>query len=171
MGAVISITFTLELLGLADASNFPIYLGFYFIANGILTFRLARADNSKSGSMLSAVISIIGGLVIVIAYPFSAYRATMIATDAGRVVFGLIAGVIGMLELLGKVRITSEPIMKQMPTVLGGLLLFLGVLFVLFPINWISRFVAVVWTILVASYMFFIAHKLRNIAREAVLQI
>ena len=163
MGAIVAVTFTLEMLGLAKASNFPIYLGFYFIANGILSFKQARFASSKvRGSTLSAVISIIGGSVLVVTYPFSSYRATMVATDLGRTVFGVIIAVVGALELFGKVRITAEPLMKQIPKLLGGLMVLLGFLFILFQISWITRLVAIVWTILVACYMLFLAQKLRS---------
>jgi hypothetical protein len=163
MGGIVAVTFTLELLGLANASNFPIYLGFYFIANGVLSFKQARLASSKaSGSTLSAVISIIGGLVLVVTYPFSSYRATMVATDLGRVVFGIIIGTIGGLEVLGKLHITTEPVVKQMPCVLGGLMVLLGFLFVSFPINWVTRLVAIIWTVLVTFYMLLISKRLYN---------
>ena len=163
MGAIVAVTFTLELLGLANASNFPIYLGFYFIANGLLSFKQTRLASSKSGgSTLSAAISIVGGSVLVVTYPFSSYRSTMVATDLGRTVFGVIIAVVGTLELLGKVRITPEPILKQLPKLLGGLMVLLGFLFILFPINWVARSIAIGWTILVTFYMLFLAQKLRT---------
>lgn len=66
----------------SKASNFPIYLGVYFLANGILSFREARSEpNQRRGLVFDALASIIGGLALIVAFPFSDYRDSLIATD------------------------------------------------------------------------------------------
>jgi len=52
----------------SDASNFPISLGVYFLANGILSFKIARSDEERGRKDLAAALtSIIGGILLIVA--------------------------------------------------------------------------------------------------------
>ena len=74
-------------------------MGLFFLFNGILSFKLARAEPIKSRVLiLAALASIIAGLMFVIIYPFNPYRQTLVGTDFGRYVFGVIVIIMGLLE-------------------------------------------------------------------------
>ena len=103
-------------------------MGLFFLFNGILSFKEARAEPIKSsGLILAALTSIIGGLAFVIIYPFSPYRQTLVGTDLGRYVFGAIVIIIGLLQLGGTVHITPEPVVKQAHLIFGFLEVLLGI--------------------------------------------
>jgi hypothetical protein len=167
MGVIVSTDLIQELLGAPKASNFPVYIGLYFFANGLLSLKESRsAPVEQSGLKLSALTSIIGGIAIAISYPFSTYRTTLAATDPGRLAFGVIVGILGLLQVLGKVHVSPEPVLKRADLGLGALEALLGVVVVAAPIDWQARSVALIWVGLVAIYMFSIAHRLRRANRS-----
>ena len=170
MGSIVAATLFRQLFYL-KVSNFWIYLGFYFIANGLLGVREARSAPSKRivSILAPSLISIIGGAVMVVAYPFSTYSATLVPTQTGKVAFGLIVSVVGLMEVTGKVRITAEPAVKNIHLVLGGLEMLLGLILITIPISWETRLfelawitVALLWIIPVTFYMFLIAYQIRR---------
>jgi hypothetical protein len=143
--------------------NFPMYMGLFFLFNGILSFKQARAEHVKStGLILAALTSIIGGLALVIIYPFSPYRQTLVGTDLGRYVFGAIVIIIGLLQLGGTLHITPEPVVKQAHLVFGLLEVLLGIAVMASPIDWVALTIGFVWVTLVAIYMFYVVHRLRS---------
>jgi len=146
----------------SKASNFPIYLGIYFLANGILSFREARSEpGPQRGLTLAALVSIIGGVALVVAFPFSSYRDSLIATDVGRYAFSAIVIIIGLLQAQGSVHITPQPIVKQANLIFGFLEILLGVVVLAAPIDWEANAVAFTWIVLIAIYMFYVALRLR----------
>ena len=169
MGLIVAVTLVRQLFYL-KLSNFWIYLGVYFIANGLLSFKEIRSTHTKRiGSILGPVISIIGGSIMVVAYPFSAYAATLVPTDAGKFTFGAIVSVIGLLEVLGKVRIAAREVVKNIHLIFGGLEILLGVILIAFPLSWETRLfelawitIALLWIIPVAIYMFLVAYQIHN---------
>ena len=169
MGSIVAVTLLRQLFYL-KLSNFWIYLGVYFIANGALSFKEVRAaPTRRMVSLLGPSISIVGGLVMVIAYPFSAYSATLVPTEAGKIAFGLIVSVVGLLEVMGKVRITAEPMVKHIHLVFGAVEILLGCILIAFPLSWENRLfelvwisIALLWIIPVTFYMYFIAYRLRS---------
>ena len=168
MGSIVAVTLLRQLFYL-KLSNFWIYLGVYFIANGALSFKGVRSTPTPMISLLGPSISIVGGLVMVIAYPFSAYSATLVPTEAGKIAFGLIVSVVGLLEVMGKVRITAEPIVKHIHLVFGAVEILLGCVLIAFPLSWENRLfelvwisIALLWIIPVTFYMYFIAYRLRS---------
>ena len=167
MGIVISITLVRQfVVPDSKASNFPIYLGFYFLANGLLSLRLARADPTQGKrNVLAALASIIGGLALVVAFPFSDYRDSLIATDLGRYAFSTIVALIGLLQLQGAVHMTPQPVLKRAHFITGFLevLLAMTVAFEPFGKGGGDNIVALVWTMFVSFYMFFVAHRVRRI--------
>jgi len=169
MGLIVAVTLVRQLFYL-KLSNFWIYLGVYFIANGLLSLKEIRTVPAKRiGSILGPMISIIGGSVMVVAYPFSAYAATLVPTDAGKFTFGAIVSVIGMLEVLGKVRIAANEAVKNVHLVFGGLEVLLGIILIAFPLSWETRLfelvwitIALFWIIPVAIYMFLVAYQIHK---------
>ena len=106
---------------------------------------------------------------MVVTYPFSAYRATLVPTDAGKMTLGLIVSAIGLLHFLGKVRLTVRPLVKWADLVFGGLETLLGFSLIAIPISWETWLfslawisVALVWIVPVTFYMFLIAYRLSN---------
>jgi len=106
---------------------------------------------------------------MVVAYPFSVYAATLVPTDAGKFTFGVIVSVIGMLEVLGKVRIAAKEVVRKVHLVFGGLEMLLGIILIAFPLSWETRLfelawitIALLWIIPVAIYMFLVAYQLHN---------
>jgi len=143
--------------------NLPIYMGLFFLFNGILSFKEARKEPIKStGPTLAALTSIVGGLAFVIIYPFSPYRQTLVGTDLGRYSFGVIVIIIGLLQLGGTVHITPEPVLKQANLIFGFLEVLFGIVVMASGADWVALTVAFVWVALVAMYMFYVAHRLRS---------
>ena len=137
-------------------------MGLFFLFNGILSFKEARAEPIKStGLTLAALTSIIGGLAFVIIYPFSPYRQTLVATDLGRYVFGAIVIIIGLLQLGGTLHMTPEPVVKQAHRIFGFLEVLLGITVIALSIDWAIT-IGFVWVTLVAIYMFYVVHRLRS---------
>ena len=147
----------------SDASNFPIYLGVYFLANGILSFKIARSK-AEGGvkDLLAASTSIIGGLVLIVTFPFSSYRDSLVATDIGRYAFGAIVIVIGLLQIQKAVYMTPQPIVKHAHLVFGLLEVLLGIVVIAVPIDWEANAIALIWLVLVAIFMFVVARRLRS---------
>jgi len=169
MGIIVAVTLFQQLFYF-EASTFWIYLGLYFIANGILSLRAARSalGARMRNSIIGPLISIIGGAVMVVAYPFSAYRATLIPTEAGKVVVGVIVSAIGLMDFLGRVRLTVRPTLSWAQRLFGGLEILLGLTLIAIPISWQSRLIslawisiALVWIVPVTVYMFLIAYRNR----------
>jgi len=147
----------------SKASNFPIYLGVYFLANGILSLRLARSESVQArGLILAALATVIGGLALIVAFPFSSYRNSLISTDLGRYVFSAIVILIGLLQVQGVVHMTPQPILKRAHLVVGFLEILLGIVVLAAPIDWEANAVALIWTVLVAMYMFYVTQSLRS---------
>ena len=147
--------------------NFPIYLGFYFLMNGILTFKEAHstlivpADSRKL--TLASLAGIIGGLFLLIVYPFSSYHLTVMSTDIGRSLFGVIVIVIGLLQIQGSIYMTHEPRMRLPDLTFGFLEILLGLVVMAAPIGNLAGSIAFVWVVLVAVYMFIVAHCLHSL--------
>ena len=143
-------------------SNFPVYLGYYFLLNGVLSLQVARSESEKIGESLAAVASIVGGLWLIINYPFNIYRLTGVATDLGRLVFSAIVIVIGLLQIGGAVRMTPQPIVKHANLIFGFLEVILGLVVSVTPIDWETNTIAFVWAVLIAIYMFYVAFRLHQ---------
>jgi hypothetical protein len=143
-------------------STFPVYLGYYFLLNGVLSLQVARSMPKNTKETWAAVASSVGGLWLIIAYPFNLYHLIGVATDLGRFIFSTIVIVIGILQVQGTVRMTPQPIVKHADLIFGFLEIVLGIVVVAAPIDWQANAVALVWTVLVSIYMFFVAHRLRN---------
>ena len=163
MGVVIAVTLVRQfVVPGSKPSNFPIHLGMYFLANGLLSLRVARADPTQGKrNLLAALASIVGGLALIIAFPFSDYRDSLISTDLGRYVFSSIVALIGLLQLRGAVHMTPQPVLKQAHLITGFLeiLLAITVAFEPFGKGGGDNIVALVWTMFVSSYMFLVAHR------------
>jgi len=147
----------------SKASNFPIYLGVYFLANGILSVKMARSSADKgTRDVLAALASIIGGLTLIVAFPFSNYRDSLISTDLGRYAFSAIVILIGLLQVGGTVHMTPQPVVKRVHLLFGFLEVVLGIVVLAVPIDWEANAVAFVWLVLVAIYMLLVFHRLRG---------
>jgi len=150
-----------------SVGNFPIYLGFYFLMNGLLTFKEAHstlivpADSRKL--TLASLAGVNGGLALLIVYPFSSYHLTLMSTDVGRSVFAVVVIVIGLLQIQGSIYMTREPKMRLPDLVFGFLEILLGLVVMAAPIGNIAGSIAFVWVVLVAVYMFIVAHRLHSI--------
>jgi hypothetical protein len=163
LGIIIAANLTQQFFTPVRGPNLPIYMGLFFLFNGILSFQEARAEPTKSrGPILAALTSIIGGLAFVIIYPFSPYRQSLVGTVLGRSSFGAIVIIIGLLQLGGTVHITPEPVVKQANLIFGFLEVLLGIIVMASPIDWVALTVAFVWVALVAMYMFYVAYRLRR---------
>jgi len=167
MGVVIAITLVRQfVVPGSKASNFPIYLGAYFLANGFLSLKIARAAPTRDKrSLLAALASIIGGFALVFTFPFSDYRDSLIATDLGRYVFSIIVGVIGLLQLQGAVHMTPQPVLKRAHVISGILEILLALAVALDPFGkggGTDNAVAFIWTIFISFYMFLVAYRVRS---------
>jgi hypothetical protein len=163
LGVIIAVNLIQFVFIREKGPNFPMYMGLFFLFNGILSFKQARAEPVKStGLVLAALASIIGGLTLVIVYPFSPFRQTLVTTDLGRYTFGAIVIIIGLLQLGGTLHITPEPVVKQAHLVFGFLEVLLGIAVMAAPVDWVAITIGFVWVTLVAIYMFYVVHRLRS---------
>jgi xanthine/uracil permease len=161
LGTIIAITLVQYFLIPQKLSNWPIYMGIYFLANGVLSFKEARSAPAKTNRpILAALASIIGGVLAIISYV--SYRVTPIYLGIYPYVFGAIVIVIGLLQAHHAVRMTPHPILKRAHRVFGFLEILLGIVMLWFQIDWQADAVAFVWVVLVAIYMFYVAHSIRN---------
>ena len=163
MAIVIAITLVRQfVVPGSKASNFPIYLGVYFIANGILGLRLARSGPDQKRLLLLSALTLIGGLALTVMFPFSDYRDSLVATDLGRYTFSSIVIIMGLIQAQGSMHMTPQPVVKQAHIVLGFLEILLGIVILASPIGRVANAVAFVWTVLVAVYMFYVARRLHG---------
>jgi len=163
LGIIIAANLIQYVLTPTKGPNLPIYMGLFFLFNGILSFKEARAEPVKgTGPILAALTSIIGGLAFIIIYPFSPYRQTLVGTDFGRYLFGAIVIIIGLLQLAGTIHITPEPVLKHAHLVFGCLEVLLGIIVMASGADSLALTVAFIWVTLVAIYMFYVAHRLRS---------
>ena len=145
-----------------EPSYFPFYMGTYFLANGLLTFKVAKAESTKTrGAVLAALVSIIGGLMLMALLPF--YKLGLLPTDVYVPVISPIVILIGLLQLRGAVHITPQPVVKQAHIAFGFMEVLLGVVLIIFPNDWMGDAILFIWLILVSIYMAYVAHHLRNI--------
>jgi len=117
-------------------------------------------ENTKE--TLAAIASSVGGFWLIIAYPFNLYHLVGVATNLSRFIFSAIVIVIGILQVQGTVRMTPQPIVKHADLMFGFLEIVLGMVVIAAPIDWEANAVALVWTVLVSIFMFFVAHRLHN---------
>jgi len=150
-----------------SVGNFPVYLGFYFLMNGMLTFKEAHstlivpADSRKLTN--ASLVSMIGGLFLVIAFPFSSHSdLTFMTGDVARLVFAVVVMVIGLLQIQGSIYMTQEPRMRLPDLVFGFLEILLGLVVLAAPVGVIAGSIAFVWVVLVAVYMFIVARRLHS---------
>ena len=143
-------------------STFPDYLGYYFLLNGVVSFQVARLTPENVKETLAAIASSVGGFWLIIAYPFNLYHLVGVATNLSRFIFSAIVIVIGILQVQGTVRMTPQPIVKHADLMFGFLEIVLGMVVIAAPIDWEANAVALVWTVLVSIFMFFVAHRLHN---------
>ena len=157
LGTIIAITLVQSFLFPGKFSNWPFYMGVYFLANGVLSFKGARSTPTKTrGPILAALASIIGGLLVIALVVTPTYRAIY------QYIFAVIVIVIGLLQAHHAVRMTPQPILKRAHLVFGFLEILLGIVIIGFQIDWQADAVALVWVVLVATYMFYVAHSIRN---------
>jgi hypothetical protein len=146
-----------------SVGNFPIYLGFFFLMNGLISLKSARsAVADRSRAIAAAVSSITGGLLMIIIYPFSPYRTTLVSTVLGRLAFGVIVIIIGALQVRDRVIVTGQPALERPKIVLGGLEILLGIAVIASPINKFVGAIAFTWVVLVIIYMFYLALVLKH---------
>lgn len=161
MGLVIATSLIQKFLNPEKPSHYPIYMGVYFLANGVLSLKEARTPPMKGRRpILAALASIIGGLLLVVGFPL--YNHALISTNAFTYGFAAIVIVIGLLQAHHAVRMTPHPILKRAHLVFGFLEIMLGVVVIAFTIDWQADAVALVWVLLVSIYMFYVAYRIRN---------
>ncbi len=146
-----------------SVANFPIYIGFFFLMNGLLSLKLARSAAAEgSHGIGAAVTSIVGGLLVIIIYPFSSYRTTLVSTTLGRLAFGAIVIILGVLQIRDRVVVTPQPALERPKVVLGGLEVLFGITVIASPINKLIGAIAFAWIVLVVIYMFYLVHILKH---------
>jgi hypothetical protein len=57
---------------------------------------------------------------------------------------------------------TLRPVLKRAHLVFGFLEILLGIVIIGFQIDWQADAVAFLWVVLVATYMFYVAHRMRS---------
>jgi uncharacterized membrane protein HdeD (DUF308 family) len=83
--------------------------------------------------------------------------------DVGRLVFAVLLTTIGLLQIHGSIYMTQEPRMRLPDLVFGFLEILLGLVVLASPVGNVAGAIAFVWIVLVAVYMFFVAHRLHSL--------
>jgi len=160
-GAIIAITLIQKFISPERASNYPIYMGIYFLANGMLSLKEARSTPTKTkGPTLAALTSTVGGLLL--AFGYLLYSRELVSANFYVYGFSVIVILVGLLQIHHAVRMTPHPILKRAHLVFGFLEVLLGIVVAVFSLDWEADAVALVWVVLVSVYMFYVAHVLRN---------
>ena len=163
MAVAVAASLTRQLIATPEkGSTFPMYLGYYFLLNGVISLQVARSAPENTKETLAAIASGVGGLWLIIAYPLNIYHVTGVATNLGRFIFSTIVIVIGLLQVQGAVRTTPQPIVKHADAAFGFLEVILGLVVIATPIDWEANAVAFVWAVLISIYMLCVAHRLRK---------
>jgi len=152
-----------------SVGNFPVYLGFYFLMNGILTFKEAQStlitQVDSRRLTFASLVSIVGGLYMLIMFTFTSHDPNLMSANSavGRLVFAGIAVTIGLLQIQGSIHITQGPRLSLPDMVFGFLEILLGLVVLASPVGVLAGTIAFVWIVLVAAYMFLVAYRLHTI--------
>ncbi len=134
------------------------YLGFFFFANGLLSLNIARHVIQTRGAIAMALLSLIGGLMVVL--------DSFLRPDADtRCFVGALAVAVGALQISGQVHITSQRLRQvtRSNLLLGGLQILFGLCLILFPTSLATLWAARLWMFATAIVMYWNAYRLRRL--------
>ncbi len=134
------------------------YLGFFFLANGLLSMNIARQVIRTRGAIAMALLSLIGGLLVVL--------DSFLRPDADtRYFVGVLAVVAGALQISGQVHITSHRLREitRSNLLLGSLQILFGLGLIFLPTSLITLWAARLWMLATAAVMYWNAYRLRRL--------
>jgi len=154
----------------APARLGEIYIGIFFFANGLLSLKIAKQlEDRDRWTGVPAFVSILGGVAIVllrVSSPIIAFYS-LPPLDLGKYLFPPIAIIIGLFQVLGRVRVTPNlgyKLLERVSFVLGVLEIMLGLAVLIYEgIDWQVKFIAHVWITLVMFFMFATALRVRKL--------
>ncbi|MGO9643504.1 MAG: hypothetical protein ACLPY5_02020 [Candidatus Bathyarchaeia archaeon] len=151
--------------------NGRFYIGFFFLVNGILSFKIAKQLETKDKwTIVAAFVSIIGGVIVVLLRLSTLILAlySLPPLDLGKYLFAPIAIIIGLFQVLGRIRVTPDLgyklVARRFSLVLGILEILLGIaVFIYEPVDWQVIIIGHIWIIIVMLVMFATAYRVRKI--------
>jgi len=144
-----------------------IYLGFFFLANGMFSLKMVKQIKTQERlATVGAIVSVIGGIIVTLLKLIS---PIIDAVDVGRVLFAPLVIIIGLFQIMGLVRVTPELDRRQIRSNfwLGILEILLGIAILIYPpIDWQVKIIAHAWIIIVTFYMLTTAFRLRKLGAQ-----
>ncbi len=134
------------------------YLGFFFFANGLLSLNIARTVIRTRGAIAMALLSLIGGLIVVL--------DGFLRPDADtRYFVGALAVVVGALQISGQVHITSHRLRQitHSNLLLGSLQILFGLCLIFLPTSLVTLWAARLWMLATVAVMYWNAYRLRRL--------
>jgi len=154
----------------APARLGEIYIGLFFFANGLLSLKLAKQlEDRDKWTGVPAFVSIFGGVAIVllrVSSPIIAFYS-LPPLDLGKYLFPPIAIIIGLFQVLGRIRVTPDigyKLLERVSFVLGVLEIMLGIAVLVYEdIDWQVKLIAHIWIIIVMLVMFATAYRIHEL--------
>jgi uncharacterized membrane protein HdeD (DUF308 family) len=134
------------------------YLGFFFFANGLFSLNIARNVIQTRASSAMALLSLIGGLMVVL--------DSFLRPDADtRYFVGALAVAVGALQISGQVHISSHKLRQitRSNLLLGGLQIIFGLCLIFLPTSLITLWAARLWMLATVAVMYWNAYRLRRL--------
>ncbi len=134
------------------------YLGFFFFANGLLSLNIARNVIQTRGAIAMALVSLIGGLFVVV--------DSFVRPDAStRYFVGALAVAVGALQISGQVHISSHQLRQitRSTLLLGSLQIIFGLCLIFLPNSLVTLWAARLWMLATVAVMCWNAYRLRRL--------
>ncbi len=134
------------------------FLGFFFFANGLLSLNIARNVIQTRGAIAMALLSLIGGLIVVV--------DSLVRPEAStRYFVGALAVTVGTLQISGQVQISSYELRQitRSNLLLGGLQMIFGLCLIFLPTSLVTLWAARLWMLATAAVMYWNAYRLRKL--------
>ena len=148
----------------SNAKLAEIYLGFFFLANGMFSLKMVKQFKTQERlATVGALVSVIGGITVIV---LKFVSPIIDAVDVGKLLFAPLVIVIGLFQIMGLVRVTPELGRRQIRSNfwLGILEILLGIAVLIYPpIDWQVKIIVHAWIIIVTFYMLTTAFRLRKL--------
>jgi hypothetical protein len=154
----------------APARLGEIYIGVFFVANGLLSLKIAKQlENRDKWMIVPAFVSIIGGVTVVILRVSSPVLAlfSLPPLDLGKYLFPPITILIGLFQVQGRIRVTPDlgsKLLSRSSLILGALEIMLGIAVLFYErIDWQVKLILHIWIVIVMLFMFATAYQVRKL--------
>ena len=151
----------------SNAKLAEIYLGFFFLANGMFSLKMVKQFKTQERlATVGALVSVIGGITVIV---LKFVSPIIDAVDVGKLLFAPLVIVIGLFQIMGLVRVTPELDRRQIRSNfwLGILEILLGIAVLIYPpIDWQVKIIVHAWIIIVTFFMLTTALRLHKLGTQ-----